>query len=115
MKSLEELTRPNIWKLSPYSSARNEYSGQKARVFLDANENPYNQPFNRYPDPLQNELKKCEDRIQTLEERNSAIDEEMALPENCTDIAKLGALQKEKTANEQELETLYEKWEELQM
>ena len=58
MKSLEELTRPNIWKLSPYSSARNEYSGQKARVFLDANENPYNQPFNRYPDPLQNELKK---------------------------------------------------------
>lgn len=64
---------------------------------------------------LQNELKKCEDRIQTLEERNSAIDEEMALPENCTDIAKLGALQKEKTANEQELETLYEKWEELQM
>ena len=58
MKSLEQLTRPNIWRLSPYSSARNEYSGKVARVFLDANENPYNKPFNRYPDPLQEEVKK---------------------------------------------------------
>ena len=57
MKSLEQLTRPNIWRLSPYSSARNEYSGKVARVFLDANENPYNKPLNRYPDPLQEELK----------------------------------------------------------
>jgi histidinol-phosphate aminotransferase len=57
MKSLEQLTRPNIWQLSPYSSARNEYSGKVARVFLDANENPYNKPFNRYPDPLQEEVK----------------------------------------------------------
>ena len=58
MKTLKELTRPNIWSLAPYSSARNEYSGRTARVFLDANENPYNQPLNRYPDPLQLELKK---------------------------------------------------------
>jgi histidinol-phosphate aminotransferase len=57
MKSLQELTRPNIWSLAPYSSARNEYAGREARVFLDANENPYNAPFNRYPDPLQLELK----------------------------------------------------------
>ena len=57
MKSLEQLTRPNIWQLSPYSSARNEYSGKVARVFLDANENPYNKPFNRYPDPLQEDVK----------------------------------------------------------
>ncbi|MBP7856311.1 MAG: histidinol-phosphate transaminase [Prevotella sp.] len=57
MKSLEELVRPNIWKLAPYSSARNEYSGHEAHVFLDANENPYNKPLNRYPDPLQTELK----------------------------------------------------------
>ena len=57
MKSLQELTRPNIWVLAPYSSARNEYAGREARVFLDANENPYNQPFNRYPDPLQLQLK----------------------------------------------------------
>ncbi|MCH5308499.1 MAG: histidinol-phosphate transaminase [Prevotella sp.] len=57
MKSLQELTRPNIWALAPYSSARNEYAGREARVFLDANENPYNHPYNRYPDPLQLELK----------------------------------------------------------
>lgn len=54
---LEKLVRPNIWSLAPYSSARNEYSGHTARVFLDANENPYNKPLNRYPDPLQTELK----------------------------------------------------------
>ena len=57
MKDLEQLVRPNIWKLAPYSSARNEYSGRQAHVFLDANENPYNDPLNRYPDPLQRELK----------------------------------------------------------
>lgn len=58
MKPLNELIRPNIQALSPYSSARNEYSGHEAHVFLDANECPYNKPFNRYPDPLQIELKK---------------------------------------------------------
>ena len=57
MKSLEQLCRKNIWELAPYSSARNEYAGREAHVFLDANENPYNQPYNRYPDPLQLELK----------------------------------------------------------
>ena len=57
MKTLQELTRPNIWSLAPYSSARNEYSGHVAHVFLDANENPYNDPYNRYPDPLQLDLK----------------------------------------------------------
>lgn len=57
MKPLKELTRPNIWALKPYSSARDEYSGKTASVFLDANENPYNTPNNRYPDPLQKELK----------------------------------------------------------
>ena len=57
MANLEQLVRPNIWSLAPYSSARDEYSGKEAHVFLDANENPYNAPFNRYPDPLQRELK----------------------------------------------------------
>ena len=57
MRELKDLVRPNIWKLSPYSSARDEYSGHDAHVFLDANENPYNQPYNRYPDPLQKDLK----------------------------------------------------------
>lgn len=57
MKTLQELTRPNIWKLKPYSSARDEYKGIAASVFLDANENPYNTPHNRYPDPMQWDLK----------------------------------------------------------
>jgi histidinol-phosphate aminotransferase len=57
MKQLKDLVRPNIWQLAPYSSARNEYSGHEAHVFLDANENPYNAPYNRYPDPLQTEVK----------------------------------------------------------
>ena len=54
MKALQKLVRPNIWNLTPYSSARDEFKGE-ASVFLDANENPYNAPFNRYPDPLQRE------------------------------------------------------------
>ena len=54
---MKELTRPNIWNLKPYSSARDEYKGASASVFLDANENPYNTPYNRYPDPAQWTLK----------------------------------------------------------
>lgn len=53
---LEKLVRPNIGRLTPYSSARNEFTGAAA-VFLDANENPFNEPYNRYPDPLQREVK----------------------------------------------------------
>ncbi|HEX3006016.1 MAG TPA: histidinol-phosphate transaminase [Bacteroidales bacterium] len=56
MFDLEKIVRPNIKKMKPYSSARNEYKGTEG-VFLDANENPYNKPYNRYPDPLQNDLK----------------------------------------------------------
>ena len=70
MKSLEQLTRPNIWKLSPYSSARNEYSGKVARVFLDANENPYNRPLNRYPDPLQEEVKQRLGKVKGIPAEN---------------------------------------------
>lgn len=57
MKNLESLVRPNIWALEPYSCARDEFKGMDAHVFLDANENPYNDPINRYPDPLQEKLK----------------------------------------------------------
>ena len=57
MKSLTDLVRPAIQRLTPYSCARNEYQGTTASVFLDANENPYNGAWNRYPDPLQRTLK----------------------------------------------------------
>lgn len=58
--NVEKLVRENIKKLKPYASARSEFSGA-ARIFLDANENSFGSPltkwYNRYPDPLQWELK----------------------------------------------------------
>ena len=67
MKSLNELVRPNILKLKPYSSARDEYKGKEAHVFLDANENPFNNPYGRYPDPLQWQLKERISQIKQVE------------------------------------------------
>lgn len=55
---LENLVRKNILALKPYSCARDEFKGRDAHVFLDANESAYNTPYNRYPDPLQEALKK---------------------------------------------------------
>ena len=63
MKDLKDLCRENIWNLAPYSCARTEFAGRNARVFLDANENPYNMPLNRYPDPLQLEVKKLVGKV----------------------------------------------------
>ncbi|TVR72164.1 MAG: histidinol-phosphate transaminase [Marinilabiliales bacterium] len=57
MESVNSLIRKNIRELKPYSSARDEFEGDNA-VFLDANENPYFRPLNRYPDPRQRYLKK---------------------------------------------------------
>jgi len=87
MKDLKELSRPNIWSLAPYSSARNEYAGREARVFLDANENPYNQPFNRYPDPLQLELKAALSKVKGVPAEciflGNGSDEAIDLPYRC--------------------------------
>lgn len=66
MAKLDRLLRENIKNLIPYSSARNEYTGE-ASVFLDANENPFNAPVNRYPDPLQTHLKKEIARIKQVD------------------------------------------------
>ena len=69
MFSLDKILRKNIKNLTPYSSARDEYSGTDA-VFLDANENPFNGPYNRYPDPLQTEVKKRISRIKEVRIEN---------------------------------------------
>ena len=66
MISLEKLTRKNILNLAPYSCARNEFSGTTAKVFLDANENPYGGPYNRYPDPLQLKLKSMIEKVKGI-------------------------------------------------
>jgi histidinol-phosphate aminotransferase len=67
--SLENILRENIKKLVPYSSARDEYKG-KTGIFLDANENSYGSPlpenYNRYPDPLQLDLKEKIGKIKGL-------------------------------------------------
>ena len=84
MKPLEQLVRKNIWSLAPYSSARDEYSGKEAHVFLDANENPYNAPYNRYPDPLQREVKQLLERVKGVPAENiflgNGSDEAIDLP-----------------------------------
>jgi histidinol-phosphate aminotransferase len=53
---IQSLVRKNIRTMKPYSSARDEFKGE-ADIFLDANENPYPTPYNRYPDPLQWKVK----------------------------------------------------------
>ena len=57
--SLHNLTRENIKSLKPYSSARDEYKDATSAemIFLDANENPFENGVNRYPDPQQNNVK----------------------------------------------------------
>jgi len=62
---------------------------------------------------LENDLKKCEKAIEELEQKNAALDEEIAKPENATNAAKLQELAKEKEQAMMELEALYEKWEKL--
>lgn len=57
MKNLTELVRPNIMALEPYSCARDEFKGRQAHVFLDANESPYNAPYDRYPAPVYEDLR----------------------------------------------------------
>lgn len=59
------LVRENIRTLAPYSTARDEYKGDIG-VFLDANENPYNNGYNRYPDPRQSTLKELLSQIKSI-------------------------------------------------
>ena len=66
---LGKLVRENIQNLAPYSCARNEFDGE-AKVLLDANENPFNSPYNRYPDPLQRKLKSKISKIKDVPAEN---------------------------------------------
>lgn len=64
MFDIDQVIRKNIKTLTPYSSARDEFSGKEG-VFLDANENPFGE-YNRYPDPYQKELKKALSTIKKI-------------------------------------------------
>lgn len=73
MFDINKIVRQNIKKLIPYSSARNEFNGE-AGIFLDANENSFGSPaaenFNRYPDPLQLNMKEKISQIKGVPIRN---------------------------------------------
>ena len=62
---INKIARKNILSLKPYSSARDEFTGQ-AKVFLDANENPYDTKYNRYPDPFQFGVKSLISKLKNL-------------------------------------------------
>lgn len=66
MKTFSQLMRKNIRDLKPYQSARETHQ-QDGYVFLDANENPFGRTLNRYPDPLQQDLKKHIARHQSVD------------------------------------------------
>jgi histidinol-phosphate aminotransferase len=66
MVDINKLVRGNVIRLTPYSSARDEFSG-KSGIFMDANENPYGN-LNRYPDPYQRDLKKAISKVKGVEE-----------------------------------------------
>src|SRR5665647_616286 len=66
MVDLNKLVRENVIKLTPYSSARDEFKG-KTGIFMDANENPFGN-LNRYPDPYQKELKTAISKIKGIDE-----------------------------------------------
>lgn len=65
----QELARPAILKLKPYSSAREEFTGNEG-FFLDANESPFNKPWNRYPDPFQQRLRQRIAELKGVEKDN---------------------------------------------
>lgn len=62
------LIRPNILALEPYATARDEFKGGDISVWLDANESPYTNGVNRYPDPRQKELKGVIARLKGVDE-----------------------------------------------
>ena len=68
-RTIESIVRANIAALSPYSTARDEYQGELG-VFLDANESPYENGYNRYPDPHQKRLKSILSKIKSVAAEN---------------------------------------------
>ncbi len=82
--NLEELVRKNVLKLIPYSSARDEFTGFKnPMIFLDANENPFNNGVNRYPDPQQHSVK------EVLAEQKGVLESQILLGNGSDEVLDL--------------------------
>ena len=72
--NLNKIIRPNILTMKAYSSARDEFKdASKDLIFLDANENPYNNGLNRYPDPQQRDLKQILSQIKNISTENMVL------------------------------------------
>ncbi len=73
--NINQLLRENIKSLKPYSSARDEYkdASTKEMIFLDANENPFQNGVNRYPDPQQNSVKNLLSSIKKVATKNMLL------------------------------------------
>jgi len=72
--NIQDLIRPSIKALKPYSSARDEFKGlKKDMIFLDANENPFENGVNRYPDPQQLELKQVLSKLKGISTDNMLL------------------------------------------
>ena len=97
--------------LSPVSENNaNTNEAEPSSQKLDWKQQKENQALLR---KRENDLKKCEETIETLEAKSAALDEEMTRPEIATNSAKLQEIAREKEDIEAELETLYARWEEL--
>ncbi len=70
--NIQQLLRKNVAQMTPYSSARDEFSAV-AEIWLDANESPFSNGFNRYPDPLQRELKEAVAKLKKVNTENLFI------------------------------------------
>lgn len=70
--NIQDLVRENVKSLQPYSSARDEYKEivSNKMIFLDANENPFENGVNRYPDPQQNSVKELLSKIKNIDSKN---------------------------------------------
>lgn len=72
--NIQNLIRPTVKALKPYSSARDEYQGNSDdMVFLDANENPFENGVNRYPDPQQRTVKSLLSEIKSIPQKNMLL------------------------------------------
>jgi ATP-binding cassette subfamily F protein 3 len=97
--------------LSPMVASENvSKSSEDSSVKLDWKQKKENQAIAR---KRENDIKKCEDRIEKLESKGTELDEEMSKPEIATNSAKLQELAKQRADVDNELAELYEKWEEL--
>lgn len=81
---LEALVRKNVLRLTPYSSARDEFTGFKnPMIFLDANENPFENGVNRYPDPQQRTVK------EVLAKQKGVLDSQILLGNGSDEVLDL--------------------------